>query len=103
MRRWLLPVMLSLLSWPPMWAVDSSSKRPAWCQSGWECLPRAEIAADTEFHLDLQEQIIKYRTRARRVGWTFGPGIGVAGVVDADLDVHYVPAVGIFLTYGWRP
>lgn len=76
--------------------------RPAWCQKGWECIPTKEIAADTEYHLNLQEKLLAYSARARRFGWTVGPGIGVAGVVDSDLTVHWVPTAGFFLVFGLR-
>lgn len=102
MKRWIVAAAILLACWLPTAVAASPSPRPAWCQKGWACVPTEEIAADAEYHLDLREQINTYRARAKRFGWTVGPGIGAAGVVDENLDVHWVPTAGFFLIFGWR-
>lgn len=83
-------------------ATENATERPDWCRQGYSCIKTSELVVDSEFHLDLREQVIKYKSRARRFGLTIGFGLGVGGVVDDDFDVHWTPTAGCFLVYGIR-
>lgn len=102
LRHMLILLVTAILSAGLALGADDAPKRPAWCQQGYVCVPTAEIAADAEYHLDLREQIAKYRGSSRRFGLTIGFGLGVGGVVDKDFGVQYVPTGGLFLVYGIR-
>lgn len=80
------------------------SDRPAWCVSGYECLPTHEIVAATEHLIDLEETIGVLRAKAKghRLGWHAGCGPGATLVVDADWNTKVLPAP-LFCggVYGW--
>lgn len=97
----LLPVLIILSAGLALGA-DDAPKRPEWCRPGFVCVQTSEVVADTEYHLDLREQIAKYRGSSRRFGLTIGFGLGVGGVVDDEFDVRWVPTGGCFLVWGIR-
>lgn len=100
MKRLLFVASILALAWPVI-AADVS-ERPTWCRDGFQCLKTSEIVADVEHHIDLREQVAKYRARGSRFGFTLGFGLGVGAVVDERFDVRWVPTGGAFLVYGIR-
>lgn len=84
---------------------NDAPKKPDICNQlppGWRCVTVKELVADTEYHLDLREQVARYRTSSRRFGLTIGFGLGVGGVVDDDFQVRWVPTGGAMIVWGIR-
>jgi hypothetical protein len=85
-------------------ATEASEKkqRPEWCRPHFECVETSEIVVDSEYHIELREQVLRYKRRAQRFGLTVGFGLGVGGVVNENYDVHWVPAGGPMIVWGLR-
>src|SRR2546426_10492245 len=101
-NRWLVAICGAIaVSFTLSRAAESSapvaSTRPDWCRPGYVCITREDLAKDTMYHYDLQDQVAKYRSRANLLGWTVGPGLGIAGIVDRNYQVSYIPTGGIFV------
>lgn len=102
MRR--LAGILLLLSVNLVAAADLKPARPDWCQPGWVCVERKEMAADARYKIDLEERITlaEARLKARRLfGWHATCGFGIAATATADFDVKAVPAGYCGVGWGW--
>lgn len=94
--------LVATLLLPSAVLADDAPKRPEWCKPGYVCLQTTEIVADAEYHLDLREQVAKYRARSSRFGFSAGIGIGLGATVDENFHTQYAPVLGAFVIYGIR-
>ena len=66
------------------------------------CLKRAEAKRVALQQVELEELRALRRIGARRFGFTFGPGLGVSGIVTDEFDVKWVPAGGAYIVWGFH-
>lgn len=71
---------------------SGTASRPPWCQTGWTCVPTAEIEADTAYKINLEEALAKAQAKKKRFfDLHMGCGPGIGAVVTNDWDARGVP------------
>src|SRR5262245_50509058 len=83
-------------------AEDAPPTSPTWCQKGWTCVPTSWLAERVARVWELRGELEREKAKHKRLGFTLGCGVGVAGVVDKDFNVQIVPAGTCGILYGIR-